>query len=126
MDYRRGCSAWNERWHMGNRRAPTAGSRRKSAGISVPVRPGNRHSYLFRCFPLMLLLVIFCPIVAAIVIMVGAPARKTALVASVLTLAITLLLLASFQGSQRDFEHFTSFCLSSYWHLRFTVLLYGL
>ena len=47
----------------------------------------------------MLLLVIFCPIVAAIVIMAGAPARKTAVVASVLTLALTLLLLASFQGS---------------------------
>src|SRR5207249_5245022 len=126
MDYRRGCSAWNERWHMGNRRAPTAGSRRKSAGISVPVRPGNRHSYLFRCFPLMLLLVIFCPIVAAIVIMVGAPARKTALVASVLTLAITLLLLASFQGPQRDFQHLTSFSLSPEWHLSFTTGVDGL
>src|SRR5213082_1037971 len=126
MDYRRGCSAWNERWHMGNRRAPTAGSRRKSAGISVPVRPGNRHSYLFRCFPLMVLLVIFCPIVAAIVIMAGAPARKTALVASVLTLAITLLLLASFQGSQRDFQHLTSFSISSEWRLNFTTGIDGL
>src|SRR5213596_1013330 len=126
MDYRRGCSGWNEWWHMGNRRAPTAGSRRKSAGISVPVRPGNRRSYLFRCFPLMLLLVIFCPIVAAILIMAGAPARKTALVASVLTLAITLLLLASFQGSQRDFQHLTSFSLSPEWHLSFTTGVDGL
>src|SRR6266704_7050622 len=111
---------------MGNRRALTAGSRRKSAGISVPVRLGNRRSYLFRCFPLMLLLVIFCPIVAAIVIMAGAPARKTALVASVLTLAITLLLLASFQGSQRDFQHLTSFSLSPEWHLSFTTGVDGL
>src|SRR5205809_625826 len=105
---------------MGNRRSPTADSRRKSTGISVPVRPGNRSPYLFRCFPLMLLLVIFCPIVAAIVIMAGAPARKTALVASVLTLAITLLLLAFFQGQQRDFQHLTSLRLSPAWHLSFT------
>src|SRR5216110_1008150 len=126
MDYRRGCSGWNEWRHMGNRRAPTADSRRKSAGISVPVRPGDRRPYLFRCFPLMLLLVIFCPIVAAIVIMAGAPARKTALVASVLTLAITLLLLASFQGPQRDFQHLTSFSLSPEWHLSFTTGVDGL
>ena len=74
----------------------------------------------------MLLLVIFCPIVAAIVIMAGAPARKTALVASVLTLAITLLLLTSFQGSQRDFQHVTSLSLSPEWHLSFTMGLDGL
>ncbi len=74
----------------------------------------------------MVLLVIFCPIVAAIVIMAGAPARKTALVASVLTLAITLLLLASFQGSQRDFQHVTSLSLSPEWHLSFTTGVDGL
>jgi NADH-quinone oxidoreductase subunit M len=74
----------------------------------------------------MLLLVIFCPILAAIVIMAGAPARKTALVASVLTLATTLLLLASFQGSQRDFQHVTSLSLSPEWHLSFTTGLDGL
>src|SRR2546430_2161293 len=126
MDHRRGCSGWNEWRYMGNRSASTAGSRRKSAGIFVPVRRGNRRSHLFRCFPLMVLLVIFCPIVAAIVIMAGAPARKTALVASVLTLAITLLLLASFQGSQRDFQHVTSLSLSPEWHLSFTTGLDGL
>ena len=74
----------------------------------------------------MLLLVIFCPIVAAIVIVAGAPARKTALVASVLTLALTLLLLASFQGSQHDFQHVTSLSLSPEWHLSFTTGLDGL
>jgi len=74
----------------------------------------------------MLLLVIFCPIVAAIVIMAGAPARKTALVASVLTLATTLLLLVSFHGSQRDFQHVSSLSLSPEWHLSFTTGLDGL
>src|SRR5213596_482562 len=111
---------------MGNRRAPTADSRRKSAGISVPVWPGNRRSYLFRCFPLMLLFIIFCPIVAAILIMAGAPARKTALVASGLMFVTTLFLLASFQRGQRDFQHLTSFSLSPEWHLSFTTGLDGL
>jgi NADH-quinone oxidoreductase subunit M len=74
----------------------------------------------------MLLFVIFCPIVAAIVIMAGAPARKTALVASVLTLATTLLLLASFHGSQREFQHVSSLSLSPEWHLSFTTGLDGL
>ncbi len=74
----------------------------------------------------MLLFVIFCPIVAAILIMVGAPARKTALVASMLTLAITLFLLGSLQGWQRDYQHVTSFSISPDWHLSFTTGLDGL
>src|SRR5205823_8801678 len=111
---------------MGNRRAPTAGSRRKSTGISVPVRPGNSRPYLFRRFPLMVLFVIFCPIVAAILIMAGAPARKTALVASGLMFVTTLFLLASFQRGQRDFQHVTSFTISPEWHLSFTTGLDGL
>src|SRR5213596_1085531 len=111
---------------MGNRRAPTAGSRRKSTGISVPVWPGNRRSYLFRCFPLMLLFIIFCPIVAAILIMAGAPSRKTALAASVLAFATALFLLASFRPSQHDFQHVTSFSISPEWHLSFTTGLDGL
>jgi hypothetical protein len=44
----------------------------------------------------MVLFVIFCPIIAAILIMVGAPARKTALAASILTFAVALFLLISF------------------------------
>ena len=74
----------------------------------------------------MLLFVIFCPIVAAILIMAGAPARKTALVASVLTLAITLFLLGSLQGWQRDYQYVTSFSISPEWHLSFTTGLDGL
>ncbi len=74
----------------------------------------------------MLLFVIFCPIIAAIVIMAGAPARKTALVASMLTLAITLFLLGSVQGWQRDYQHVTSLSISPEWHLSFTTGLDGL
>ena len=74
----------------------------------------------------MLLFVIFCPIVAAILIMAGAPARKTALIASMLTLAITLFLLGSLQGWQGDYQHVTSFSISPDWHLSFTTGLDGL
>src|SRR6266436_7675156 len=74
----------------------------------------------------MVLFVIFCPIVAAVLIMAGLPARKTALAASVLTFATTLLLLGSFQEGQRDFQHVTSFTISPEWHLSFTTGIDGL
>jgi NADH-quinone oxidoreductase subunit M len=74
----------------------------------------------------MVLFIIFCPIIAAILIMIGARARKTALAASGLTLAATLFLLASFQPAQREFQHVTSFSISPEWHLSFTTGLDGL
>src|SRR6266699_1798054 len=111
---------------MGNRRSITLGSSGKFAGLRVLVRLGNRCTHLFRRFPLMVLFVIFCPIVAAILILIGAPARKTALAASVLTFVMALLLLASFQKGQRDFQHVTSFTISPEWHLSFTTGLDGL
>jgi NADH-quinone oxidoreductase subunit M len=74
----------------------------------------------------MVLFVIFCPIVAAILILIGASARKTALATSVLTFVMALLLLASFQKGQRDFQHVTSFSISPEWHLSFTTGLDGL
>src|SRR5881296_1101862 len=74
----------------------------------------------------MVLFVIFCPIIAAILIMAGAPARKAALAASVLAFATTLFLLASFQPGQRDFQHVTSFTISPEWHLSFTTGIDGL
>src|SRR5207302_3551018 len=63
---------------------------------------------------------------AAILIMAGAPARKAALVASVLALAVALFLLAFFDQSQRDFQHVTSFTISPEWHLSFTTGIDGL
>src|SRR5437773_2084712 len=111
---------------MGNRRATTAGPSRDSPVLLVSVWLGNRRSHLLRRFPLMLLFIIFCPIIAAILIMAGAPARKTALVASGLMFVTTLLLLASFQRGQRDFQHVTSFSISPEWHLSFTTGLDGL
>jgi NADH-quinone oxidoreductase subunit M len=74
----------------------------------------------------MVLLVIFCPIIAAILIMAGAPARKTALAASVLAFAAALFLLVSFDQGQHDFQHVTSFTISPEWHLSFTTGIDGL
>jgi NADH-quinone oxidoreductase subunit M len=74
----------------------------------------------------MVLFIIFCPIVAAILIMAGAPARKSALTASVLAFAATLFLLVSFDQGQHDFQHVTSFTISPEWHLNFTTGIDGL
>ncbi len=74
----------------------------------------------------MILFIIFCPIVAAILIMIGAPARKTALAASVLAFAAALFLLVSFDQGQPDFQHVTSFTISPEWHLSFTTGIDGL
>jgi NADH-quinone oxidoreductase subunit M len=74
----------------------------------------------------MVLFTIFCPIVAAVLIMLGAPARKTALGASVLTFAAALFLFASLDHSQADFQHVTSFSISPEWRLSFTTGVDGL
>src|SRR5919201_6615469 len=74
----------------------------------------------------MVLFIIFCPILAAILIMAGAPARKTALGASVLAFAAALFLLVSFQQGRNDFQHVTSFTISPEWHLSFTTGIDGL
>ena len=74
----------------------------------------------------MVLFVIFCPIAAAVLILVGAPARKTALAASALMFAAALFLFGSFGYGQRDFQHVTSFTISPDWRLNFTTGVDGL
>jgi NADH-quinone oxidoreductase subunit M len=74
----------------------------------------------------MVLFVIFCPIIAAILIVAGAPARKTGFAAAVLAFAAALFLLVSFDPSQPDFQHVTSFTISPEWHLSFTTGIDGL
>ena len=74
----------------------------------------------------MVLFTIFCPIVAAVLIMLGAPARKTALAASVLTFAAALFLFASLDHDHADFQHVTSFSISPEWRLSFTTGVDGL
>src|SRR2546428_9172697 len=74
----------------------------------------------------MVLVTIFCPIIAAILSMVGALAGRPALAASVLTFAAALFLLASFGYGQPDFQHVTSFTISPEWRLSFTTGIDGL
>src|SRR5438045_9707509 len=74
----------------------------------------------------MVLFVIFCPIVGAVLIMLGAPARKTALAAAFLTFAAALFLFASLGHSHADFQHVTSFSISPEWRLSFTTGVDGL
>jgi NADH-quinone oxidoreductase subunit M len=74
----------------------------------------------------MVLFVIFCPVIAAILIMVGAPARKMALAASMLMFAATLFLVATFDEARSNFYFVTSFTISPDWHLSFTTGLDGL
>ena len=74
----------------------------------------------------MVLFAIFCPIVAAVLTMLGAPARRTALAASVLTFAVALFLFASLDHGNADFQHITSFSISPEWRLSFTTGVDGL
>ena len=74
----------------------------------------------------MLLLIIFSPLVAAVVILAGAPARKTALAASIFALAITLVVLSSFKPAAHDFQNVVSFTISTEWGLQFAVGVDGL
>jgi NADH-quinone oxidoreductase subunit M len=74
----------------------------------------------------MILFLIFCPIVAAILIMAGLSARKTALTASILTFAAALFLLVFFDRNQDGFQWVTSFVISPEWHLSFTTGVDGL
>src|SRR5258708_9377665 len=74
----------------------------------------------------MVLFTIFCPIVAAVLIILGALARKTGLSASALTFAGALFLFASLDHRYADFQHVTSFSISPEWRLSFTTGVDGL
>src|SRR5438552_2574469 len=126
MDHRCRRGGRKQSRNLGRRRSFAAGSSRKSPSLCVPVWLGYRRAHLLRYFPLLVLISIFCPIIAAILIMVGAPGRKTALAASALTFAAALFLLASFGYGQPDFQHVTSFTISPEWRLSFTTGIDGL
>lgn len=75
---------------------------------------------------MILLFIVFCPIVAALVIMIGAPARRTALWAAGLTLAATILAYLTFEAGQRGFQFISSYPISSDWRINFTLGIDGL
>src|SRR2546430_1040780 len=71
----------------------------------------------------MLLFLVLCPIIAAILIIAGAPARLTALVAAISNLFVTLVIFARFDRAAAGFQFVSSFEVSSDWriHLAFGV-----
>jgi NADH-quinone oxidoreductase subunit M len=74
---------------------------------------------------MLLLLVTFAPIVAAIVIMIGFPARLTALAASLLTLLISAIIFLRF-NALGGFQFVVTFPISSDLQLNFTLGVDGL
>jgi len=74
----------------------------------------------------MLLLVTFAPIVAAVLIMLGLPARMTALGASVLTLVASVLLFFCFDSMARGFQFVFTIPISPELRLSFALGVDGL
>jgi NADH-quinone oxidoreductase subunit M len=76
---------------------------------------------------MILLFILFSPILAALAILLGAPARRTALWASWFTLAATALAyLGGFEVGQRGFQFEVSYTISSDWGINFTLGVDGL
>jgi NADH-quinone oxidoreductase subunit M len=76
---------------------------------------------------MILLFVVLFPIAAALAILLGAPARRTALWSAGITLGATLLLCLSFEGSARGgYEMVTSCAVSTDWDINFILGIDGL
>jgi NADH-quinone oxidoreductase subunit M len=74
----------------------------------------------------MLLFLVLCPIAAAILIVAGAPARLTALIAAVSNLVVTLSLLSRFDQVATGFQFVSSFVVSADWRIHFALGVDGL
>src|SRR5437867_2357445 len=74
----------------------------------------------------MLLFLVLCPIIAAIAIIAGAPARLTALVAAISNLFATLALLSRFDRVAAGFQFVSSFLVSADWQIHFAFGIDGL
>ena len=74
----------------------------------------------------MLLFIIFCPIVAVILIIAGAPARLTASIAAILNLIAAGLVLSGFDRSGIGFQFVTSVLIVSDWQIHFALGIDGL
>ena len=75
---------------------------------------------------MILLFIVFCPLIAALLVLVGAPARATSLWAAGLTLLAAVVAFAGFDRGQQGFSYVTSLPISSEWRLNFTLGLDGL
>jgi NADH-quinone oxidoreductase subunit M len=76
---------------------------------------------------MILLFVVLFPIAAALAILLGAPARRTALWSAGITLGATLLLCVGFEnGGRGGYEMVTSFPVNGDWNINFTLGIDGL
>src|SRR5438094_4433765 len=74
----------------------------------------------------MLLFLVLCPIIAAILIIAGAPARLTALVAAISNLFVALIIFARFDRVAAGFQFVTSLTVSTDWRIHFALGIDGL
>src|SRR5229473_5481689 len=74
----------------------------------------------------MLLFLVLCPLAAAILIIAGAPARLTALVAAISNLFVVLVILARFDRIAAGFQFVSSFIVSADWQIHFAFGVDGL
>lgn len=75
---------------------------------------------------MILLFIVLFPLAAALAILLGASARRTALWAAGFTLAATLLLYLGFEANQRGFQMVTSYPIGTDWNINFTLGIDGL
>lgn len=69
---------------------------------------------------------VLAPILAAVIILLGAPARRTALWTAIFMLAATVLIYLVFEPGQRGYQMITSVQVSADWNINFTLGLDGL
>src|SRR5881394_3172327 len=74
----------------------------------------------------MLLFLVLCPIAAAVLIIAGAPARLTALVAAISNLFVALILLSRFDQVAAGFQFVSSIVVSADWRIHFAFGVDGL
>ena len=74
----------------------------------------------------MLLFIVFAPLAAAILILVGAPARTTALLAAAATTLAALVALSLYQSALGGYQFVSSFPISQSWHFSFSLGADGL
>ncbi|MEP6975405.1 MAG: NADH-quinone oxidoreductase subunit M [Spartobacteria bacterium] len=74
----------------------------------------------------MLLFIVFAPLVAALLILIGAPARLTALAGAAATALASLVALVVYDPAQAGFQFVSSFPISESWRLQFLLGADGL
>ncbi len=74
----------------------------------------------------MLLFIVFAPLLAALLILIGAPARMTAMLGSAVTAVTTLFAFFLYDAGEGGFQFISSFPISESWRLQFLLGADGL